>query len=138
MNELTIESLALEIRGLKDTVAKLTDYITESTGLGESSTYAVQPTLFHINETSSNGDGRVRIDKPHDVYKLCKDMRKLNQERIDVLCLNTKNIVTKRETVFLGSLNMSVMHPREIFALAIKHRAAGIIVVHNHPSGVRL
>ena len=136
MNESIIETLALEIRGLKDTIATLTDHLSEAAGLWEvSDEYAVQPTLFHINETSSSREGKVTISCPRDVYTLCKDMRKLTQERLDVLLLNTKNFVTKRETVFLGSLNMSVMHPREIFALAIKHRAASIIVVHNHPSG---
>lgn len=135
MNESIIEALALEIRGLKSAIAKLTDRLSEAAGLWESTGYAVQPNLFHINETSSSGEGRTTISNPQDVWKLCKDMRTLTQERLDVLLLNTRNTVTKRETVFLGSLNETMMQPREIFALAIKHRAASVIIVHNHPSG---
>lgn len=95
--------------------------------------YTVQLNLFEVRESHPNE--KVTISSPRDVWELCSDMRTLVQERLDVLCLDTKNGVTHRETVFLGSLNMSVMHPREVFALAIEHRAASIIVVHNHPSG---
>ena len=44
------------------------------------------------------------------------------------------NLIQKR-TVFIGTLNHSIVHPREVFADAISDRAAGIIFVHNHPSG---
>ena len=62
-------------------------------------------------------------------------MTHLQQERLDVLMLDTKNNVMKRQMVFLGSLNASIIHPREIFAPATAHRAASVILVHNHPSG---
>ena len=51
------------------------------------------------------------------------------------LYLNTKNEIVKKETIFIGSLNTSVAHPREIFKGAIRYSAARIIVAHNHPSG---
>ncbi len=62
-------------------------------------------------------------------------MNRLKQETLKLLVLNTKNRVTHIETVFKGSLNASVIHPREIYRVAIKHAACGIIVAHNHPSG---
>ena len=62
-------------------------------------------------------------------------MRYLNQEHFIVLFLNTKNEVIKKKTVFVGSLNVSIVHPREIFAEALKHPTASIIMAHNHPSG---
>lgn len=67
--------------------------------------------------------------------QLIKEMKDFQQEHLLVLYLNTKNEVLKRQTVFIGSLNQSVAHPREIFRIAVKCSAARIIIVHNHPSG---
>lgn len=57
------------------------------------------------------------------------------QEHFYVLYLNTKNEIIHEEDVFKGSLNSAIVHPREIFRIAIKHAAAAIICAHNHPSG---
>lgn len=58
-----------------------------------------------------------------------------DRENFMVLCLNSKNKVTGINTVSIGSLNSSVVHPREVFKAAILSNAAAIIVAHNHPSG---
>ena len=57
------------------------------------------------------------------------------KEKFVVVCLSTANKVTRYETISIGSLNSSVVHPREIFKFAIENSAASIILVHNHPSG---
>lgn len=62
-------------------------------------------------------------------------MSKLNQEHLVALFLDTRLRLIKEETIFIGSLNSSVVHPREIFNAAIKYHAAATIIVHNHPSG---
>lgn len=69
---------------------------------------------------------------------IMEDMRTLKQEHFVALFLNTKNQVIHRETLFIGSLNSSIVHPRELFREAVKRSAASVIVAHNHPSGVRL
>ncbi len=66
---------------------------------------------------------------------IMEDMRLLKQEHFVALFLNTKNQVIHRQTIFIGSLNASIVHPREVFREAIKRSAASIIVAHNHPSG---
>lgn len=63
------------------------------------------------------------------------EMSGLQQEHVMVLYLNTKNEIIKKETIFIGGLNSSVAHPREIFRGAVRYSAARIIVGHNHPSG---
>ncbi len=63
------------------------------------------------------------------------EMKDLQQEHVIVLFLNTKNEVIKKETIFIGGLNSSVAHPREIFKGAVRYSAARLIVSHNHPSG---
>src|SRR5690625_7874704 len=64
-----------------------------------------------------------------------EEMRSLNQEHFVTLFLNTKNQIIHRQTIFIGSLNASIVHPREVFREAVKRSAASIIVAHNHPSG---
>ncbi|MDC3415673.1 DNA repair protein RadC [Aquibacillus sp. 3ASR75-54] len=67
-----------------------------------------------------------------------EEMRNLKQEHFVCLFLNTKNQILHRQTIFIGSLNASIVHPREVFREAVKRSAASIICAHNHPSGVRL
>ena len=63
------------------------------------------------------------------------EMKDLVQEHLIVLFLNSKNEIIKKKTLFIGSLNQSVAHPREIFKYAVKYSSARIIIIHNHPSG---
>lgn len=58
------------------------------------------------------------------------------QENFVVFFLDTKNQIVSFKTVFIGTLNMSVVHPREIFKEAIKNSSNAIICMHNHPSGI--
>jgi DNA repair protein RadC len=79
---------------------------------------------------------RYVIRSPEDGAKyVMEDMRFLSQEHFVAIYLNTKNQVIHRKTIFIGSLNASIVHPREVFKEAIKRSAASIICVHNHPSG---
>lgn len=81
-------------------------------------------------------DERYVIRSPEDGAKyLMDDMRFLSQEHFVAIYLNTKNQVIHRKTVFIGSLNASIVHPREVFKEAIKRSAASVICAHNHPSG---
>jgi len=88
---------------------------------------------------------RIQQYKPEDKYIIrspedgadfvMEEMRNLNQEHLVVLFLNTKNQIIHRQTIFIGSLNASIVHPREIYREALKRSAASIICAHNHPSG---
>lgn len=79
---------------------------------------------------------RYVIRSPEDGAKyVMEDMRFLSQEHFVAIYLNTKNQVIYRKTIFIGSLNASIVHPREVFKEAIKRSAASIICAHNHPSG---
>ena len=95
-----------------------------------------------------------KITGPNDIADLMMSkLRYLTKEIVCVLCLNTKGGVTTKgiagdgvsdlkwgkliseSTVFEGTLNASVFHPREIFRFAIEHAANSIVLCHNHPSG---
>jgi DNA repair protein RadC len=57
------------------------------------------------------------------------------QEVLYVVCMNAKNVITNHSPIFTGTLNASLIHPREVFRFAVDNSAASIILVHNHPSG---
>lgn len=77
----------------------------------------------------------VKISSPKDLADLIQhDMKYMTQEILRLICLDTKNQVIHIEDVFKGSLNSSIVHPREIFKIAIAHSSANIIIAHNHPS----
>ena len=64
-----------------------------------------------------------------------EEMRHLEQENLKLLLLNTKNILLRDITVSRGTVNASCATPREIYIEALRFRACGIILLHNHPSG---
>ncbi len=87
-----------------------------------------------MNQYTPNDRYVIRTPKDGADY-IMEEMRGLNQEHFVVLFLNTKNQIIHRQTIFIGSLNASIVHPREIFREAVKRSAASIICAHNHPSG---
>jgi DNA repair protein RadC len=77
-----------------------------------------------------------RIEQAKDVYKIFVDeLRDKKQEHFYVLTLDSNNQIISKDLVSIGTLNVSVVHPREIFRNAIKDSANSIIIIHNHPSG---
>ncbi len=78
---------------------------------------------------------RIIIRSPKDVYELVRaDMEFLEVEHFDVIGLSTKNHVIFKENISIGSLNASIVHPREAFKGLIRRSCAACILVHNHPS----
>ncbi len=76
------------------------------------------------------------ISTPQDVVDLCwPQLRGNDRERFWALALGTKNHLLKTVEISIGSLNVSIVHPRELFKDAVRMSAASIVVVHNHPSG---
>jgi DNA repair protein RadC len=77
-----------------------------------------------------------KISQPKDAADLVMEsMRYLKQEVLKVILVNTKNVVIMIKDISMGSLNSSIVHPREVFSDAVKRSAASLIVCHNHPSG---
>jgi DNA repair protein RadC len=76
------------------------------------------------------------VDQPQRLVQwLKKEMGSLKQEHFLVVFLNTKNHIIGYRPLFIGGLDRSIVHPREVFKHAVNHSAARIVVVHNHPSG---
>ena len=81
-------------------------------------------------------DDRFKVTSPQDIANyLMEDMRYLKKEHFKIIILDTKNKILDVCTISIGSLNSSIVHPREVFHEAVKKSAASILLVHNHPSG---
>lgn len=79
---------------------------------------------------------RMTITCPRDIAGVLMDeMRYLDREHFRTVSLNTKNRVLGIDSVSVGSLNSSLVHPREVFKTPIRRSAAAVILAHNHPSG---
>ena len=77
-----------------------------------------------------------RIRMAEDAVGLfLKFLQETDREQFFLLCLNTKNEPTAIHTVSVGSLDASIVHPREVYKTAILANSAAVIVAHNHPSG---
>lgn len=76
------------------------------------------------------------ISSPEDGYNLLKQfLGEVDREYFIVVCLDTKNQPTAINICHIGSLNASLVHPREVMKLAILSNVASILIGHNHPSG---
>lgn len=75
------------------------------------------------------------ITSPLDVLPELRGIKNLKREHFCVVYLNGRNQIQKTETISIGSLNASLVHPREVFQPAIALSAASMILAHNHPSG---
>lgn len=76
-----------------------------------------------------------KISSPQDMADALSFIKDEEQENFVVLLLDTKNKIKKKEIITKGLLNSSLVHPREVFKLAIREGAASIAIGHNHPSG---
>ncbi|HET7628314.1 MAG TPA: DNA repair protein RadC [Bacillales bacterium] len=111
--------------------------LTAINGIGPSKAAQIIAALELGKRVYASGtEERLAVHSPESGAKLVMDeMRFLTQEHFVCLYLNTKNQVLHKKTVFVGSLNASIVHPREVFKEAFRHSAASIICFHNHPSG---
>lgn len=84
-----------------------------------------------------NREEREVIKSPRDVAQLLMpELRYFTQEIFKIVLLDIKNQVISIPLISKGGLTSSIVHPREVFKEAIKHSSAGMILVHNHPSGI--
>lgn len=106
-------------------------------GIGEKKALTILAVIELAKRMHSNTVlDKIEINEPQDVANyLMEKLRYLKQEHFVALLLNTKNQIIHEQSIFIGSLNMSIVHPRDLLREAVKHSAASIVIAHNHPSG---
>lgn len=102
----------------------------------EPRSYAVCPSCAAHLDLPRLISERWTVRSPHSIAeRLQVQMASLEQEEIRVVVMNTKNIVLRVDTVYKGNISAALVRVGELFREAIRVAAAGIILVHNHPSG---
>ncbi|NLN88106.1 MAG: DNA repair protein RadC [Syntrophomonadaceae bacterium] len=109
-------------------------------GIGQAKAVTIKAALEIGRRIAIDGETRFLIRSPEDVQEyadavLVPEMRDYDREHFMVLYLDRKGGVITQESVSVGGLHSSIVHPREVFKTAVKRSAASIILAHNHPSG---
>jgi DNA repair protein RadC len=123
--------------GLAHVVDSSVEELSKIKGIGTAKAVQIKAAVELGRRISSYNRGQqVTITSPLDVKDLLmEEMRFLEKEHFKTILLNIKNHVISIEDISIGSLNSSIVHPREVFKPAIRRSSASIILVHNHPSG---
>ncbi|MCX6803652.1 MAG: DNA repair protein RadC [Candidatus Diapherotrites archaeon] len=104
-------------------------------GIGQAKAMQIKA-VFELNKRVKTKNGLIVLSSAQDIFEYLRPkMSSLDKEHFVVLLLDSKNKLIKEEIISIGTLNSSVIHPREIFKFAIKESANSIIIAHNHPSG---
>lgn len=127
----------IKMEGLVSLVNLNVDELSSIKGMGLAKACQIKAAVELGKRLSRQSMGpRPVIRSPHDAAQLVMaEMSHLDREHFKVINLNTKNQIIVIDTVSVGSLNASLVHPREVFKMPIKRSAASLILIHNHPSG---
>lgn len=103
-------------------------------GIGPSRAATLKAALA-LGQLEQGPETSAPITSPAAVYTLVKNLSTKKQEHLVCLYLDARQNLICQETITIGTISTSLIHAREVFAPALYHRASGVIVVHNHPSG---
>lgn len=117
---------------------KSVENLTKDFGIGRDKA-ATLSAAFELSRRVDFNDkwfSKKKITAPSEVADIfIPILRDEVKEKFIVVCLSSANRIIKHETISIGSLNASIVHPREVFKVAIDNNSANIILLHNHPSG---
>ncbi len=140
--EKSVKDLALEVLKSVDDITLLSNVtinkLLEIKGIGTAKAIEILATIelgkrMNVKRKNTNN---YKITTALDVYELVRDeLIGRTQECFLVIYLNANNRIIERKILFMGTINKSIVHPREIFKNAYLVSASSIICVHNHPSG---
>ncbi len=130
------KSLVNDLNDLSDLKDMTIDELSKIRGIGQAKAITLLAAIELGQRVNQPQKERIRINSPNDVFDLLRyEISLIKQEVMIVLFLDLKNSLIAKKQIFKGSLNMSLVHPREVFKYAVKYSAYQIVLVHNHPSG---
>ena len=133
----SVYDLSREILNLGDISNLSFNKLLSIKGIGKTKAIEII-SLIEFSKRMNNKSKRniIKIKSSEDIYNNYKDLfNNSNQEMFYCIYLNNKNIVIDKKLLFIGTINKSIVHPREIFKYAYYYSASSIICIHNHPSG---
>jgi DNA repair protein RadC len=134
----TSQKLLSRFGNLKGIANASVEELSEIKGVGLAKAAQIKAALELSKRLEGDASERQKpmVKSPEDVVKIVKSQLKgKKKEHFLVLCLDTRNRVINCKPVSMGSLDTSIVHPREAFKEAVSSCAASVIFVHNHPSG---
>ena len=124
----------LKTTGLKELSKKSLQELQKIKGIGITGASILVASL-ELSKRIDQEEPMVEIKSPNDVLKVVSDLRNKKREYMVALYLNARSELIKKRVVSIGTLTESLVHPREVFAPAIKSHAVNLVLAHNHPSG---
>lgn len=136
--ELSRELMAHLPNGVSDLEGLSLEDLMAHNGIGESKACQIIAGIeIGRRVYSGRTSEKSKVLGPNDVSELLmSELRYKRQEHFVVILLDTKHHVIGIDTISIGTLSQTLVHPREVFVRAIKRSAHGMILVHNHPSGI--
>ncbi|HLR21982.1 MAG TPA: DNA repair protein RadC [Tissierellaceae bacterium] len=135
--DLAQKVINMDTRGLSHLTDISLEQLTEIKGIGDCKAAQILAVIEigkRLNRLAPHE--RTKVNSPIVLVNLLMDeMRFLNKEHFRIAILDTKNQVLAIENISIGTLNSSIVHPRDVFNMAIRRSANSIILIHNHPSG---
>ncbi len=130
------KSLLSSLRSLSELKDKTILELAKIKGIGETKAISLLAAIELGERVLSEKKDLIPLTSPNDVFQLLRyEMKNLQQEVLIALYLDVKTNLIAKKQIFVGGLNQSMVHPREVFKYAVKYSAYSIILVHNHPSG---
>jgi DNA repair protein RadC len=131
------EEIVSGLGSVKDLAGVSVEKLARINGMGQATACRLKAGIELGRRVVKAGRGEVKIVRcPDDAASLViEDMRNLDREHFAVILLDSKNAVISIEKVSVGTVNSSIVHPREVLKPALEKSATSIILVHNHPTG---
>ncbi len=134
----TSQRLLSKFGNLKGIADATIEELSQIRGIGPAKASQIKAAFELANRLKDSNDSEKKpvVKTPEDVVNLIqKKLKGKKKEYFLVICLDTRGKLIKTSEVSVGSLDSSIVHPREVFKEAITATAASVIFVHNHPSG---
>ncbi len=137
MNAIELANNLLKEYGtLRELMGASVEELQEQPGIGPAKAVQIKAAFELGKRLATSTHFKNYIKSPDDVKNLVmEEMRYFDKEYFRVLYLDRKNGLISMEDISIGDLSSSIVHPREVFKMAVKKSAAALILVHNHPSG---
>ena len=135
---MTSQKLLSRFGNLKGVANASVEELIQTKGIGPAKATQIKAALEFSRRLEADASEKPRpvLKSPEDVAAEVKSQLKgKKKEHFLVLCLDTRNRLMGRKLVSMGSLDTSIVHPREVFKEAVSSCAASVIFAHNHPSG---
>jgi len=134
----TAQKLLSQFGNLKNLASASIEELRQIKGIGPAKAAQIRA-AFELSKRLEDLPGeaaKITVKSPEDVIKTARTLLKgKKKEHFLILCLDTRNHLIKTNVVSIGSLDCSIVHPREVFKEAISSSASSVIFIHNHPSG---